>query len=102
MLIEDIYRCNVNKKENEKDMPFGIKEHQSSLIKETIVRKIHDIYIDLDDNEVYTCMSPSRAKIGQIYIDNLVPISKLFSIEDYNMPKKKILARYNEYKKEKE
>lgn len=102
MLIEDIYSCNVNKKEKEKNMPFGIKEHKSILIKRTLVRKINDIYIDLYNNEMYKYVSPTSIQIGEIYIDKLVPISELFSIKDYDMPKKKILARYNEYKKEKE
>lgn len=102
MLIEDIYRCNVNKKEKEEIMPFGIKEHQVKLIKQTIVRKIYDLYIDLEDNKVYKFNIPTTASIGEVYIDNIKPITELFSIEDYDIPKKKILARYNEYKKEKE
>lgn len=102
MLIEDIYSCNVNKKEKEKNMPFGIKEHQVKLIKQAIVRKIYDLYIDLEDNEVYKSNIPPTASIGEIYIDNIKPITELFTIEDYNIPKKKILKRYNEYKKEKE
>ncbi len=102
MLIEDIYSCNVNKKENEKNMPFGIKQHQIKLIKKTIVRKVYDLYIDLEDNEIYKLNIPTTANIGEVYIDNIKPISELFSIEEYDMPKKKILKRYNEYKKEKE
>ena len=115
MNIDNVYECSIYVKIKEetigdiiqrKGMPFVNAQCEGKFVKKALVYIVQNsysiVYADLKTGDIYKTFDVCDAEIGEMYINlayGMKPVSEIIEHRRNNMPKRKILEKYNDVEK---